>query len=176
MSAPTDFSAMACSFARSFAAVGDPWKAVILRDVGLGLHRFDELAEDLGISRKVLTERLGQLVADGVLERRLYQEHPPRFEYHLTESGRDVIPALLAMMAWGDRWRAGEAGPPVRLRHLGHRCEPQVVCRTCSEPLELADVTARPGPGGQVGPGTWTVGESMMPAGRAAVGMKARAR
>src|SRR3981189_3376004 len=100
----TSFSTMHCSMARSLEVVGDWWTPLILRDLYLGLKRFDELAEDLEISRNLLSPRLKALVDNGLAERRPYQQHPPRDEYALTESGRDLVPVLMGLTAWGDRW------------------------------------------------------------------------
>jgi len=93
-----------CPVARALAIVGDRWTLLVLRDVHLGIHRFDALQANLGISRKVLAQRLAALVDDGVLERVAYQERPRRFEYHLTEKGTELGHVLLALKDWGERW------------------------------------------------------------------------
>ena len=113
----TDFSQMTCSIARSLAVAGEPWSPLVLRDVWVGINRFDDIQRDLGISRKVLAERLKHLVEAGMLERRAYSERPARYEYALTEKGFGFVDVLMAMAAWGDRWTAGDAGPPVLRRH-----------------------------------------------------------
>src|SRR5919198_2025882 len=113
----TRFGDMACSIARTLDIAGEPWSPLILRDVWVGISRFDELQRDLGISRKVLTERLKWLVGHGVLEQRPYSERPVRYDYVLTDKGRELVDVLMAITAWGDRWTAGEAGPPGLLRH-----------------------------------------------------------
>lgn len=97
-----------CAIAQAAAVVGEWWTLLIVRDVAGGVHRFDELQAELAISRKVLSERLAALVADGVLERRLYRERPPRFEYHLTRVGRGLIPVLIAFQDWGSRFVLGD--------------------------------------------------------------------
>ena len=109
----TDFSQMTCSIARSLAVAGEPWSPLVLRDVWVGINRFDDIQRDLGISRKVLAERLKHLVEAGMLERRAYSERPARYEYALTEKGLEFVDVLMAMAAWGDRWTAGDAGPPM---------------------------------------------------------------
>lgn len=131
-----------------------------MRDVLVGIRRFDELAEDLGLSRKVLSARLSRLVEEGVLTRERYQVSPPREEYVATEKGQELYPVLVALMAWGDKWYAGPAGPPARIRHdaCGHVTAPVVACDACQEPLTVADTTQLPGPGGRVGPGTRLLG------------------
>jgi DNA-binding HxlR family transcriptional regulator len=147
---------MYCSMARSLEVIGDWWTPLILRDLYLGLSRFDELAEDLEISRNLLSTRLNALVDNGIIERRRYQARPPRDEYTLTEAGRDLVPVLMALTAWGDRWVAPSQGPPVRFRH--HACEsefvPSVHCSECHEPITDDDVDVLPGPGGRAAPGT----------------------
>lgn len=97
-----------CAIAQAAAVVGEWWTLLILRDVAAGTNRFDELQAELAISRKVLAERLSALVADGVLERRLYQARPPRYEYHLTPTGRGLIPVLVALQDWGSRFVLGD--------------------------------------------------------------------
>ncbi|MEV5350572.1 winged helix-turn-helix transcriptional regulator [Streptomyces achromogenes] len=156
----TSLSDVACSIARATDLFADAWTALIMRDVLLGIRRFDELAEDLGLSRKVLAARLARLVEEDVLTRERYQDSPPREEYVATEKGRELYPVLLALMAWGDKWYAGPAGPPARIHHdaCGHVTTPVVACDTCREPLTVADTTQLPGPGGQVGPGTRLLG------------------
>ena len=92
-----------CSIARTLELVGERWTLLIVRDAVLGLRRFDEFQQSLGVARNVLTERLNWLVAEGILEREAYSERPPRFEYRLTEKGRELVLPLIALMQWGDR-------------------------------------------------------------------------
>jgi DNA-binding HxlR family transcriptional regulator len=145
----TDFGDMECSIARTLHVAGEPWSPLIVRDVFVGITRFDDLRTDLGISRKVLAERLAWLVEQGVLERRPYSERPPRHEYHLTEKGRELMQVLFAMTAWGDRWTAGDAGPPVLLRHIacGAITRAEIRCAHCGDSLRAEDVEVEPGPG-----------------------------
>ncbi|MWK38781.1 winged helix-turn-helix transcriptional regulator [Actinomadura sp. J1-007] len=147
---------MHCSIGQSLERVGEWWTPLIVRDLHLGLRRFDDLAENLGISRNLLTRRLEALVADGIVERRAYQERPLRHEYHLTQAGRELVPVLMALMAWGDKWSTPEGGPPVRLVHqeCGTEFTPRVCCSECGKPVSDANVTALPGPGAASGPGT----------------------
>jgi len=144
----TQFGEMACSIARTLDVIGEPWSPLILRDVWAGVRRFDHIQADLGISRKVLTERLNHLVEQDVLERLAYDTRP-RYEYHLTVKGADLVEMLMVMARWGDRWLAGEAGPPVLYRHhacgqIGH-VDPR--CSHCGEPMHADDVDLLPGPG-----------------------------
>ncbi|HEX3778077.1 MAG TPA: helix-turn-helix domain-containing protein [Pseudonocardiaceae bacterium] len=131
---PTD----CCSIARTVSITGDRWMMLILRDLSNGLRRFDELIAHLGIARDVLTRRLVTLVAEGMVERRPYQEagRRPRDEYRLTVKGRDFLPVLIALMHWGDAHLAGPSGPPVRLRHADCGAELQLQLR-CAAGHEL---------------------------------------
>ncbi|MFJ6539652.1 winged helix-turn-helix transcriptional regulator [Streptomyces sp. NPDC091385] len=98
----------ACGIAQAAAVVGDWWSLLVLREIARGHVRFDQLAEELGVSRKVLAERLRALTDHGVLERRRYQERPPRHEYVLTEQGRGLLPVLVSLQDWADRWLLGD--------------------------------------------------------------------
>ena len=102
---------MPCSIARTLAIAGEPWSPLVIRDVYIGINRFDDIQRDLGISRKVLAERLHHLVGAGMLERRPYSERPPRHEYALTAMGAEFMDVLMAMVAWGDRWTARATAP-----------------------------------------------------------------
>lgn len=145
----TDFNAMSCSIARSLAAAGEPWSPLVLRDVWVGINRFDEIQRDLGVSRKVLAERLKHLVEAGMLERRPYSERPLRHEYALTSKGSEFVDVLMAIAAWGDRWTAGEAGPPALRRHrtCGQLTDVEMRCTACGEVLHSTDVEVEAGPG-----------------------------
>src|SRR6476660_3144402 len=107
-----NFGELACSIARTLDVIGEPWSPLILRDVFVGFTRFEQMQADLGISRKVLTERLNPLVERGVLQRRPYDRRP-RFEYVLTEKGTELFDVLMVMVAWGDRWPRLPGEPPV---------------------------------------------------------------
>ena len=107
----TRFGDMACSIARTLDVAGEPWSPLIIRDALVGITHFDEMQRDLGISRKVLAERLKWLEASGILERRAYSQRPPRYEYTLTQKGYELCDVLLAMTAWVT---AGPRATPVR--------------------------------------------------------------
>jgi DNA-binding HxlR family transcriptional regulator len=145
----TDFGGMACSIARTLDVIGEPWSPLILRNVFIGITRFDQLQQTLGISRKVLAERLRWLVDHEVLERREYASKPPRYEYVLTERGSELCDLLLVMVRWGDRWLAGEAGPPVLYRHhaCGQISHVELHCSVCGKPMPATSVDVLPGPG-----------------------------
>jgi len=152
----TSFSDMSCSLARSLDVATEWWTPLILRDVWTGRTRFGEIHENLGVSRRVLTDRLVRLVDEGVLTRKRYQDRPARYEYHLTDKGRELLVALLALLSWGDRWTAEEAGVPMHMRHRGCRqtFTAAVTCSECGEPLAAGDVRLEPGPGFRFGRGT----------------------
>jgi DNA-binding HxlR family transcriptional regulator len=156
----TSLSEVACSIARATDLFGDAWTALIMRDVLLGITRFDDLAHDLGISRKVLAARLARLVEQGVLARERYQERPVREHYRATDKGEELYPVLLALMSWGDRWYSGQTGPPARIHHLGcgRDTTPVIACIHCGESLTISNTTQLPGPGGRIGPGTRLLG------------------
>ncbi|WP_455361012.1 winged helix-turn-helix transcriptional regulator [Streptomyces sp. SYSU K21746] len=97
-----------CAIAQALDVVGDWWTLLIVRDAARGVHRFDALQRELGMSRKVLAERLRLLVDAGVLTREPYQDRPVRYEYRLTPRGRALVPVLVALQDWGDTWVLGE--------------------------------------------------------------------
>ncbi len=141
-----------CSVARTAAVLGDGWTVLVLRDLFHGIGRFDELAAHLGVARNVLTRRLAGLTAAGVVRRVPYREPGARtrHEYRLTAAGRDLLPVVLAMAAWGDRHRADGAGPPVLVEHAGCGAPVRVQLR-CADGHLLEPpsdrVRSRPGPG-----------------------------
>jgi DNA-binding HxlR family transcriptional regulator len=142
------FSGMHCSIAQCLEVVGEWWSLLIVRDAFLGVTRFDDFQDRLGISRNVLNQRLTRLVDEGVLARVPYSEHPPRHDYRLTDKGRDLWPVLTTMRQWGDRHAAPD-GPPLELIHeaCGHVSEPRMICSSCGEPIGARDVMAVRGPG-----------------------------
>jgi DNA-binding HxlR family transcriptional regulator len=145
----TSFAEFHCSLARSLEAVGDWWSPLIIRDVALGLTRFEQLVEDLGISRNLLATRLDDLEANGILQRRQYLERPPRYGYRLTRAGVELLPILMSLTAWGDRWFTPPGGAPVHFEHrtCGQVFTPVESCSECGVPVKAADVIPRPGPG-----------------------------
>ena len=142
----TSFAAMPCSVARTLEVVGEWWSLLVLRDAFKGVRRFDDFQRSLGIARNILADRLLTLVEQGVLERRLYQERPDRYEYRLTEKGRDLYPVIVSLMRWGDRWAADEIGPPIVLTHkdCGHDVLPEMTCPECHEPVHARAMRWRP--------------------------------
>jgi DNA-binding HxlR family transcriptional regulator len=136
-----------CSIARTLDVAGEWWTPLILRDVAYGVQRFREIQEDLGISANVLSDRLQGLVAEGILETHAYQERPRRHEYRLTEKGAELVPALLALMQWGDRWQWPGGRGPVRVVHeeCGEEVRVELRCPHCERELEARELRAKPG-------------------------------
>ena len=141
------FGEMQCPIARSLERVGEWWSMLILRDAALGLTRFDQFQESLGIAPNMLTRRLHSLVEAGLLERRRYSDRPPRYEYVLTEAGRDFRPVLWAFVAWGNKHFAPE-GPSVVIvdAKTGAEADPVLVDRNTGRPLVPPDFRSAPGP------------------------------
>jgi DNA-binding HxlR family transcriptional regulator len=146
MPARTSFEAIDCSISRTMAVLGEPWTALILRDLFIGVTRFEGLHQHLGVSRKVLTLRLGRLVEEGIVVRRAYAERPERFDYVLTGKGWQLCDILLAISAWGDRWTTDGAGPPASIHHTscGHRTDAEIRCSHCGELLHATDTELTP--------------------------------
>jgi len=139
---------MPCSVAQCLEVVGEWWTLLILRDAFLGVSRFDHFQERLGISRNVLTQRLTRLTDAGVMRKTAYSEHPPRFDYKLTEKGHDLWPVITTMRQWGDQHAAPD-GPPVEVIHTacGVSSVTILTCSTCGEPVTWKDVRVSDHPG-----------------------------
>jgi DNA-binding HxlR family transcriptional regulator len=137
-----------CSVARALSVIGDRWTLLVLREAFLRTRRFEDFQRHLGVTRHLLAGRLRKLVNAGILERVPYQEKPSRYEYRLTEKGRDLYPVIVSLLRWGDRWMADEQGPPLVLLHkkCGHRMHPTLACPDCGEPIEPRDVVPEMGP------------------------------
>jgi DNA-binding HxlR family transcriptional regulator len=140
-----DLAEQRCSVARALAVIGDRWTLVVLRDCFLGVRRFEAFQARLGISRSIIAARLKLLVDEGVLRKEAYQDRPARHEYRLTQKGLDLYPVIMAIVHWGDDYYAGEAGPPLVLRHksCGHDFAPVTTCSQCSEAIGARDVEVR---------------------------------
>ena len=139
----------ACSVARTLKVMGDQWTYLLLREIFFGVYRFDRLRSNLGIARNILTDRLRRLQDSGVLMRHLYMDRPARYEYRLTEKGRDLYGSVLALMAWGDKWLDDGQGRPLVLTHnlCGRDFTPKVVCSECGGEIDAREVVFEPGPG-----------------------------
>jgi len=137
-----------CSVARSMAILGDRWTILVLREAFAGRRRFEEFLEGVGASRAIIADRLTKLSEAGIFERVAYQEHPPRHEYRLTPKGTELLPVLLSLIAWGDKWLDDDLGPPRLIVHgsCGKPTRPYLSCSECGEPIGH-DVRDEPGPG-----------------------------
>jgi DNA-binding HxlR family transcriptional regulator len=152
MGRTANYSNETCAVAGALSIVGDPWTLLILRDAFFGVQRFDEWQSRLGVARNVLAARLKTLVDAGVLETKLYSEHPPRKDYLLTRKGRDLRPVILALKAWGDRHVYGGEGGPLQIVHsCGHELATQMVCAACGEAVHGRDLTMKRRSGVTVG-------------------------
>jgi DNA-binding HxlR family transcriptional regulator len=149
--APADLTHrfQADSVGRALGLIGDHWTLMILREALFGVRRFGQLARNLGIPRPTLSARLRSMVDSGLLERVLYTSDPDRYEYRLTDAGRDLFPAAALLMRWGDKYLAGPEGTPIVLRH--HECgeitDPTLTCGGCGKEITAHNVTPEPGPG-----------------------------
>lgn len=138
-----DIGESVCPIARSLAVLGDRWTMLIVRELFLGTRRFDAFQEQTGMSSHLLSARLKRLEGEGIVERRAYQVRPSRYEYRLTEKGKDLHGVVLALRAWGLRWCGlGADEPAVRLIHrtCGQEVGLSPICPHCREPLQPRDI------------------------------------
>jgi DNA-binding HxlR family transcriptional regulator len=142
-----EIGGVSCSVARALSVIGDRWTLLVLRDTFLGTRRFEDFQRQLGVTRHLLAGRLKKLVDAGILDKVCYQEKPARYEYRLTDKGRDLYPVIVSLLRWGDRWMTGDDGPPLTLVHkaCGHRMHPTLVCPDCGAAIGPRDVTAELG-------------------------------
>ena len=140
----TRFDDHPCPIARTADLLGDWWMPLVLRELLLGKRRFNDIQQALEINRSVLTQRLARLVEVGVVERRRYQEHPPRYDFELTDKGRALWDVLGAMWQFGDRWLS-DAPAAIEMydRRTGERIEPAVIDRNTGRPLDLTAIRRR---------------------------------
>jgi DNA-binding HxlR family transcriptional regulator len=125
----TDTFPRSCTIAASLAVIGEKWSLLAIRELALGVHRFEGIVRNTGAPRDILTSRLRRLEAEGVVERRLYQEHPERYEYYLTRAGNELRPILLSLAQWGDRWTSEDGGA-----RWVHECGADLVLtHTCAD-------------------------------------------
>lgn len=143
------FASQNCSIARTLSIVGERWTLLVLTELFLGRRRFDEIQAERPIASNILSQRLATLVEEGIAERHRYSEHPERFEYRLTDKGRELLPVQLALLRWGDRYMADAPGPPVESVHTecGHTFEMVPTCSHCGEEIKPKAVRAELGPG-----------------------------
>jgi len=144
-----DYPGLDCSVAKALEVIGERWSLLIVRAVMHGNRRFGEIQESLGIARNVLSARLQRLVDEEILERRAYQESPPRYEYFLTEKGLALWPALIALLNWGDRYSPDPEGPRRLIVHkeCGGTVSERGICESCGKLLTARDAKQVPGPG-----------------------------
>ena len=142
----TRFDRWPCPIARATDLIGDWWTPLVLRNAFAGQRRFDDFQQSLGVSRAVLAQRLGRLVEEGLMEKVLYEERPPRYEYRLTDKGREFWDVLAAMWRWGSDWLWDGEEAPVALfdRDTGREIRPRVVDETTGDPLDLRRTRIRP--------------------------------
>lgn len=131
--------------AATLAVLGDPWTLLILRDSFLGLTRFEQWRDRLGVARNVLAQRLKTLVAEGLFEKRAYSQRPVRYEYVLTPKGVDTYAVLMALRAWGDHHIYGLDARPASYLHTscGHELNPILSCAHCMEPATPRNIRRR---------------------------------
>jgi len=138
-----------CSIARALEVVGERWSLLIIREaLFAGSTRYSDFQRSLGIATNILKDRLDGFVDAGIMRRNRYSKQPVLFEYVLTDKGRDLAPALIALTEWGDRWAAPN-GPPILYGHVvcGSHIGHEVVCATCGHVDDPSEVEIRPGPG-----------------------------
>ncbi|MBC3205764.1 helix-turn-helix transcriptional regulator [Pseudomonas sp. SWRI111] len=136
-----------CPISRAEEVVGDRWTVLVLRELFMGSHRYDEIQAQTGGTPQMIATRLKTLEADGLVERRLYNERPKRYEYHLTAKGQAFYPVIMALRAWGETWcKAPEEGLAVVLTHkrCNHAAGLGPLCEHCGEPLRREDLSSHP--------------------------------
>lgn len=140
---------MPCSVARALSVIGDRWTLLIIRNAFMRTRRFADFQQQLGISRHRLADRLSRLVDQGIFVKTAYQDKPVRYEYRLTDKGKDLYPVLQTLTAWGDKWMDQGQGAPLQYYHksCGQLFTPTVACSACGEPIDAKEVIAVPGPG-----------------------------
>ena len=144
------FDGMACSIAGVLEAIGDRWAVLILRDLSLGLAKYEDLRKSTDVTNATLSDRLKHLEDNELIERRLYQTNPERYEYFLTAKGRDIILVIQALAQVGDKWAvSGDAGSPLRFvdRKTGHLVKLAMVDRETGQRVRAQDLLPQEGPG-----------------------------
>jgi DNA-binding HxlR family transcriptional regulator len=129
-----------CTMAAALDIVGERWSLLALRELSYGVHTFARIAGYTGAPRDVLTDRLRKLETAGIIERRIYSEHPPRYEYHMTQAGRELFPAMIGLLEWGSKWAVD--APAVEFLHTcGELVDLRLSCGHCGEPITRESLT-----------------------------------
>ena len=138
-----------CSVSRTLDLIGDQWTMLVLRELFWGAHRFEEFRANLGIARNILSDRLRKLTEAQIIERHATSAGGRRAEYHLSRRGRELLPVILSLLQWGDRWLADESGPPVeiRVRASGELLPPIRPRGADGQALRGSELVLQPGPG-----------------------------
>jgi DNA-binding HxlR family transcriptional regulator len=149
-----NYTAENCSIAATLELVGEKWSLLVLREAFFGLRRYEEFLQLTGCARNILSKRLTKLVEHGLLDRVAYREdgQRERYEYHLTEKGLELFPAMVALMQWGDRWLAGESGGAAVVYHknCGGFVQVSLSCATGHAKLNIEDTQVAPGKGAKL--------------------------
>lgn len=147
---PRDYATQNCSIARSLEVLGDRWTVLVVRcALAGGVTRFDVFKARLDIADNVLSDRLARLTEEGILERQQYQERPARYEYAITDKGRELWPVLAALMDWGDRYYAPNGAPRILIHdQCGGQVMQHLTCAACSASLSPREIASMAGPGG----------------------------
>ena len=144
-----DIDTELCAIHRTLAVIGEKWTILVIRDAANGVRRFDDFRRHVGLSEAVLSDRLKRLVTEGIFETREYQEpgQRRRAEYHLTQKGRDLYPAITALREWGDKYLSDPEGPPVLVTHrgCGAAIHTAIVC-DAGHTVDPEDIERTPGP------------------------------
>lgn len=140
----TEIDDSLCGLARTLGVIGDRWTMLVLRECFLGTRRYDDFQANLGAAPHIVAARLKKLVENKVLEKRRYQERPPRYEYRLTERGLELYPAFIALIDWGEKWLKAPQGPATLRTHksCNHRLHMVATCAACGEAVGARDVKA----------------------------------
>lgn len=129
-----------CTIAAALEMIGEKWSLLALRELAYGVHRFNRIAAFTGAPRDILADRLRKLEASGLVEKRGYSEHPPRYEYHLTQAGCELFPVTISMLTWGEKWAVD--APAIVFRHTcGKPVVIELECGHCGEPVTRNSLT-----------------------------------
>jgi DNA-binding HxlR family transcriptional regulator len=146
MNQRTPFENIACPVAQTLNIIGEWWTLLILRDIFYGIKRFSLILDHLGISRKVLTNRLNSLISNNIIMRKKYQNNPVRYEYMPTESGKNLFPIIISIMQWGNKWIYNDENVPLELvDDRQNIIKPLLINRTTKEPIIYGKVHLRQG-------------------------------